>query len=293
MRIVETEYEALRPHLTPELASLPDPQLRAHLAMHGIDAENMEGFFDDLGKFAATAGKAVLKAAPSILPVAGSIVGTAFGGPIGASLGGSLGSLAGQGLGALTGQKPPAGGPAAGGGGLGGLISGGLGALLGGGGGGGAASQLLQTITRPETLKALGSMAMGSAGNPNVPIGGTSVPVAAFGNLLKTLVGKAEAEYAESVGRTGTTPAYMRSFDGEAVADPSIPDNRALALYALLQAVSREAELEYAEAAAEAAAEAEAEGSEQEMEAIQAEYDAIELMEVYESEYAEYESEEA
>jgi hypothetical protein len=211
----------------------------------------MEGFFDDLGKFAATAGKAVLKAAPSILPTVGTIAGTAFGGPLGAQIGGTLGSLAGKAVGAAT-----------------------------SGGGSAAAGQLLQTITRPETIQALGSMAMGALGKKDISVGGASVPVGAFGTLLKSLIGQAETEYAESmaVAEGDGTPSYMRDFSGQAVSDPAVPLNRAIALYQLLQAAS----LGGAERADESYDEADA--AELDMEAIQAEYDEMELAEVYDSE---------
>jgi hypothetical protein len=101
-----TQYPTLRESLHPELAELSDQRIEAVLRSQNLDAEAMEGFFDDLGKFASNAGKTLLKAAPSVLPVAGQVLGTAFGGPIGASLGGTLGSLAGGAIGSATGQKP-------------------------------------------------------------------------------------------------------------------------------------------------------------------------------------------
>src|SRR5579862_895710 len=58
----DAKYDNLRDNLNESLASLSDAQLENRLAMAGMDAEAMEGFFDDLGKFAA-------KAAPSILPI--------------------------------------------------------------------------------------------------------------------------------------------------------------------------------------------------------------------------------
>ena len=287
MPVATTQYESLRENIHPALAQLSDAQLETLFEKQGVNAEAVEGFFDDLGKFASSAGKAVLKAAPSILPVAGTIVGTAFGGPVGAALGGSLGSLAGRAVGAATGQPPPAGGA---GGGAGGLM-GGLGSLLGGSGlgsllgGSPAAGQLLQTVMNPQTMQALASMAMGPMGKPSVPVGGTSVPVSAFGNLLKMLTGRMEAEYAESVRRSKSdeTPDYMKDYAGQAKADPAVAENRAEALFELLQ-TNRQSEKESADAEAEA--EAEAERAQQEMEAWQAEYDAIELIEVYESEDA-------
>jgi len=281
MAVMETEYDNLRDNLSSNFAHLSDAQLEALLARNGMDAEAMEGFFDSLKSFASTAGQAVLSAAPSILPIAGTVVGTAFGGPVGAQLGGALGSLAGKAVGSATGQ--PA---AAGGGGIGGILSGVAGSLLGGAGGGGgsAASQLLQTITKPETMQALGSMAMGALGKPNVQVGGASVPVGAFGTLLKALIGQAELEYSEalSAAEGDGTPSYMKDFSGQPVADPAVPLNRAAALYQLLQAAPpRPSELDAAEADA-----AEADAAELDMEAMQAEYDEMELAEIYESEEA-------
>jgi hypothetical protein len=285
MAAMETEYDNLRENLSPNFAHLSDAQLEALLARNGMDAEAMEGFLDSLKSFASSAGKAVLSAAPSILPVAGTVLGTVVGGPIGAQLGGTLGSLAGKAVGAATGQPAPAGSGSAGG--IGGIISGVAGSLLGGGGGGGgsAASQLLQTITKPETIQALGSMAMGNLGNPNVQVGGASVPVGAFGTLLKTLIGQMEQEYSEAMASAegDGTPSYMRDFSGQPVADPAVPLNRANALYQLLQASGGRGG---ATESAEAEADAEADAAELDMEATQAEYDEMELLEVYESEEA-------
>lgn len=280
MAVMETEYDSLRENISPSFAHLSDAQLEALLARNGMDAEAMEGFFDSLKSFASSAGKAVLSAAPSILPIAGTVVGTAFGGPLGAQLGGTLGSLAGKAVGAATGQPAAAGG---GGGGIGGILSGVAGSLLGGGGGS-AASQLLQTITKPETMQALGSMAMGALGKPNVQVGGAAVPVGAFGTLLKALIGQAELEYSEALAAAegDGTPSYMKDFSGQPVADPAVPLNRAIALYQLLQASAPPpSELDAAEADA-----AEADAAELDMEAMQAEYDEMELAEIYESEEA-------
>jgi hypothetical protein len=283
MPVRDTDYDNLRENIAPQFAELSDQQLEILLARNGMDAEAMEGFFDDLGKFASSAGKAVLSAAPAILPVAGTILGTAVGGPIGASLGGQLGSLAGKAVGAATGQPAaPAsssglGGLLGGAGGIGGLVSGGLGSLLGGSP---AAGQLLQTITKPETMQALTSMAMGALGKPNVSVGGTSVPVGAFGNLLSMLAGKMQAEYAEAMAQAegDGTPAYMKDFSGQPVSDPAVPRNRAAALYELLQSAERGDD--------EESSEGEADAAEQEAEALQAEYDEMELAEVYDSEEA-------
>src|SRR5713226_5706719 len=143
---LNTDYPNLRQHLHPDLAGRSDKSIVAAFQKAGMDAEAAEGFFDDLGKI-------VKKVAPAVLPVAGTVIGGAFGGPIGASLGGSLGSFAGKAIGGGGGQAPA---PASG---LGGLLAGGLGSLVGGSP---AASQLLQTVMKPETMQAMASMAMGA-----------------------------------------------------------------------------------------------------------------------------------
>jgi hypothetical protein len=249
MPFYNSKYDNLRESVHPALAELSDSQLEYVLRGAGVDADSMEGFLGDIGKFA-------LSAAPSILPAAGGIVGGMFGGPVGASLGSSLGSLAGKAVGSLGG---PAGAPAA-------------------AGGSPAAGQLLQTITKPETMQAIASMAMGALGKSDVSVRGTSVPVGAFANLLGTLIGKAQAEYAEALAAAegDGTPAYMKDFAGQPVADPSVPLNRAIALYQLLQTTGKADEQESLDADADAA----------EADALQAEYDEMELTEVYESEEA-------
>jgi hypothetical protein len=266
----KTDYPNLRENLHPDFAKRSDKAIEAAFERYGSDAEAAEGFFSDLGKF-------VQKAAPAILPVAGTVVGGAFGGPIGASLGGSLASFAGKAIGGGGGQASS---PSAGG--LGGLLGGGgLGNLLGGSS---AASQLLQTVLKPQTMQAVASMAMGPLGKPNVSVGGTQVPVGAFGNLLKILSGRMEAEYNAKIAEARSdVPEYMKDYAGEPKGDPAVADNRARALFELLE--STESEQEAAEGA-EAAESAEYAPFQSELEALQAEYDAIELMEAYESEEA-------
>jgi hypothetical protein len=251
MPATKTQYENLRENLSERYAELSDARLEKLMERHGMDAEAMEGFFSSLGNFASSAGQSLLKAAPSILPVAGSVVGTMFGGPVGAKLGGTLGSLAGNALGAAT------------------------------SGGSFSASKMLQTIARPETLQALTSMAMGPLGKSAVSVGGTSVPVSAFGNLFKMLSGGMEAEYyAAMAASRESIPAYMQDYAGETKGDPAVAANRAAALYELLDS----SEADEAEAAdAEAAAE---ERYELQTEVWMAEYDEMELAEAYEAQDA-------
>ena len=53
-----TNYPNLRQHLNADFAELSDPRIESLLRSRNMDAEAMEGFFDESGKFA-------LKAAPS------------------------------------------------------------------------------------------------------------------------------------------------------------------------------------------------------------------------------------
>jgi hypothetical protein len=259
----EASFENVRGIVREDVGRLSDAELVSALATQGIDAENMEGWFSDFGKFAA-------KLAPTVLPIAGKLVGSVFGGPVGGAIGGQLGSLAGGAVTSATGVKP-ANIPF-------------LSAL--GGGGSPAAGQLLQTITRPETLQALASMAMGSMGRQNVPVGGRSVPVSAFSNLLGVLAGKAEAEVAQATAARSAVPEYMADYAGEAKGDPAVEEHRAAALYELL---NQESLRDWHEAESEGGWEAESESeSESEAEAIrradEAERFALEL-ELADSEY--------
>jgi hypothetical protein len=293
----QSRFNSLRENVSPELAHLPDRQLAEALAARKIDAEAMEGFFDDLGKFAA-------RAAPAILPIAGQVVGGIYGGPAGAAIGGQLGQLAGGAISSATGQRPaapaprPAPRPAApppppppamappGAEPMPAAPSiAGASAPIDPGAGSPAAGQLLQTITRPETLQALASMAMGSSGRTDIPVGGTSVPVSAFSNLIGVLAGQAEAEYAESIARAeNAVPVYMRGEWGEARGDPAVEEDRAHALYRFLgeqEAYGESGESEWAESE-----------SESESESAESEADAAELVELaYELSESESESE--
>jgi hypothetical protein len=261
---IDTSYPNLRQNLNASLASRSDEAIEAAFERVGLDAEAAEGFFSDLGNFAK-------KLAPTVLPIAGTALGTVVGGPVGAALGRSLGTVAGQ---AIAGNAPPGGV----GGAIGAVASGAVGGLIGGGGGSPAAGQLLQTLTKPETLQAVASMAMGAGlGKSDINVGGNSVPTGTFARLLSLLAGKMEADYNESLAAAReSVPQYMQDFSGQAKGDPMVADHRAAVLYELLEASGREETAETAEGA---------EGESQ-MEAQQAEYDEMELMELYETEEA-------
>jgi hypothetical protein len=276
----QSQFECLRENVSPELARLPDRQLAEALAERNIDAEAMEGFFDDLGKFAA-------RAAPAILPIAGQVVGGIYGGPAGAAIGGQLGNLAGGAISQATGQRAgggapaprpaarsqapqmaPRGAPAMTAAAPAPTPGADPSAPMEPGAGSPAASQLLQTITRPETLQALASMAMGSAGRTDIPVGGTLIPPNAFSSLISMLAGQAESEYAESQARAeSAVPRYMLGASGEARGDPAVEEERAQALFEFLSE-------------SEANGESESEAAEWESESAESEADAAELIEL-------------
>jgi hypothetical protein len=244
------EYENIREVINPQYRNLSSEQIESLLERYGMDAEAMEGFFNDLGNFAKSV-------APTVLPIAGAAVGTLIGGPAGGAVGGMLGRVAGSAIASQPG--PGAGGPPA-------AVHAPAPPALP------AASKLLQTITRPETIQALLAMLMGGLGRSNVQVGSTSVPVTAITNLLGVLAGKAEAEYnaARSAGGEAL-PEYMKDYAGEAIADPAVRENRAEVLYELFESTPVEQESEAGEAYQ----------FEGEMEATDSEYDAMDLAELY------------
>ena len=204
--------------LAPEYADLPPERLERLLrgSLCEVSLEDVESFWSGLKSF----GKQVGSFARQALPGVGTAVGTMFGGPLGAQLGGTLGGLASQGLGAAMGsggrrRRPGAPPPA---------------------GGSPAAAQLLNVMTRPQTMQALLSMAMGKAGTPNVRVHDTPVPPAAIANLLGMLANNAAAEYHQAVaGELSGTPRYLLDEAGELVCDPVDPNARAQVLLELFQ----------------------------------------------------------
>jgi len=260
MTVDESEFENLRENLSEAYSGFSDSELQMTMARQGVNAEAMEGFFDDLGKFAA-------KAAPVVLPIAGQVVGSIYGGPAGGAIGKQLGSIAGGAISSATGGGKPA------------AAAGGPPVPPGNNNATPAAGQLLNTITRPETLQALASMAMGSMGKSNVNVSGTPVPVSAFSNLLSTLAERAEAEYNAALAQDqGSVPKYLQDPSGRVKGDPAVASDRAEALYELLGASEALGESSEASESAESGEAL----SEWEMEADAAE--ALEMAEAYESE---------
>lgn len=237
-------YPLLRESLAPELRRLPAEDIEHLFEQVGLSAEEMEeGIWGSIGNAFRTAGRAVARAAPTLLPVAGTALGTVVGGPVGAAVGGSLGRLAGGAIGAATaprrrpapgpqrpGRRPaPAARPS---------------------GASPAAAQLLQVLNRPEVLRALQSMALGRSGTSNVTVGSTPVPVGAIANLIGTLANSASSEHHVLVaGEEGGVPVYLLDADGEAVVDLASAEERAQRLLELMdQALLADAaEIAYAD----------------------------------------------
>lgn len=308
-RYYESDYTELRELLSPEMAALSDDQLEAMVeSAFGGSAEDLENFWKSVKKFGKAAGGVLTKALPAVTTIAG----TALGGPVGAAIGGAAGqalsgalggALSGpnrgrgkrvlQGLagGAMSGVAGLAGGPGRALPGPLGAIAGAVGPVLGraagavAGGGSPSAAQLLRTITRPETLQALLSMAMGGAGRRQVPVAGTPVPPAAFANLLGQLANQAAAEYHQTVaGESTGTPMYLLDGAGEFVGDPADPMSRAeVLLVRLAEADAWEAAMEAeSDESDEAWDDAESEELwELELAELEDEYDEYDLADAY------------
>ena len=223
-------YEGVREALNPAYDDLSAQEVEWLLESVGLSAEDMEFNFK---KALRSAGSFVKAAAPTLLPVAGTVVGTAFGGPAGGAIGSTLGQLAG---GAIGGAGRPSTG-----------TSGQPSTMTAGvprpqqnaAGGSPAAAQILQLLNRPELLQSLLSMAMGQAGNRQTNVGSTSVPPAAFANLLGQLANQAAAEYNSAlIWDSEDVPAYLLDGSGHLLVDPSLPEQRAARLLDLLDEAS-------------------------------------------------------
>lgn len=171
------------------------------------------------------AGKKVLddptvgQIAQVVLPVAGATVGTLAGGPAGTAIGGKLGQAAGQAF--SKGSQPSSAAATA-------PVS-----PSSPQGGSAAAEQLLQLTQNPDVLKSLSSLALGSLGNMNVKLGngGPSVPVGGVMNLIGTLAGKAAVDADELLRESEHSSSYLLDEEGQFLGDPSVPEDRAQALY--------------------------------------------------------------
>jgi hypothetical protein len=220
-------FPAVRSVLAPELQDLAPHEIESLLASMGLDAEDMEF---NLGKAFSSIGKAAAGLAPSILPVAGGVLGTVVGGPLGGMVGSQLGNLAG---GAVAGAvsrpgprrtpRPAARRPA-------------VGAPRPPAVAGAPAQALLSVLNRPELRQAVSALALGPSGATQIPVGGTAVPPAAFANLLTSLGSRILGEQAGD--GDGAIPEYLLDDVGNLAVDPTVPEQRSERLLELLEAAA-------------------------------------------------------
>lgn len=258
-------YPFIRSALAPEFAALPAEDVEDLLESNGLRAEAMESFLSDVGSAFSSAAKAVAPIATKALPgiISGAATGCALGpwGCLGGALIGGVGSALSSGggkpaaggsssspVGAIAGAIPAIAGAMGGGGGVASGIAAALPAiagLVGGAGGGGAggggksnpAGVLLGLMQNPSVQQALMSLALGSAGRKDVPVGGTAVPASAFANLVGTLGTKAFTKAEAAAEPSEDLPQYLYS-NGSLTVDPAVPSQRAARLLEMLGEVS-------------------------------------------------------
>jgi hypothetical protein len=155
------------------------------------------------------------------LQMAGGAIGGIYGGPVGAALGSKLGQVAGQ---AFSGGRQPISKPAS------------------PKGGSAAAAQLLQLTQNPDMLKALMALALGSHGRKSIGIGktGQSVGIGALMSMLSKIASKANEDADELFRESAETSGYLIDSEGNFLADPAVPEERAEALYNVLSAAENQ-----------------------------------------------------
>jgi hypothetical protein len=235
---VGDEYEAIRPLLAEGWRNADPEQIEALLenVTRSMTREEAENFWSTISNI----GRSIAPIAGQVVGVAAPLLGGAIGGPVGASLGGTLGSLAGGALSSLGGRPAtPLRAPA---------VASPIRAPLPVAGAlataaptlslapapsattaaTSASSQLLSFLQNPQLLQSLLQQLLGGAGGGAVPVGsaGAAAPFGAFMNALSVLAGRAAAE-AES---ESTDSSYLFGANGELIADPHSPDERAAAL---------------------------------------------------------------
>jgi hypothetical protein len=254
-----SSFPLLRSCLAAEFSDLNDEQIDAVVAdVFGaeVTAEDIESFWNDIGRGLSRAGKSVARALPSIAQ--GAATGAGFGGPIGAIIGAAAGGAGGilsqsrnrtlRGIGSAVGGIGQVASTIRGGGigslaniALGGLSRAGargpLGAVASGlaraipGAAGGSANALMGLLSRPETVQALMSSSLGAAGRSRVMVGSQPVGVQSIMSAIGNLAGRAAQESAADTSEG--LPDYFLDAEGEAEIDPADADQRTDALLAL------------------------------------------------------------
>ena len=241
------DYPEIRAFLAPEYESASTEQIEAVLteAFGDVDAEALEDFMGTLKKV----GRGVVRRLPQIASgaAAGAGAGAAagpWGAAIGAAVGAGVGALSGGGRSARASGRPPPATPsraarpartprpAPSSGPTGpprpapplAARPSGTAARPNAA----AAAQLLQVLFRPEVMQALMSMAAGTSGRRTVQVGEADVPVAAVANVVSELAERAAFEYHAAGGAPlDETPGYLVGPEGESLADPASPEQRA------------------------------------------------------------------
>jgi hypothetical protein len=209
----------------------------------GVSSALSSGGGKPAGAGGGGAGGIVSGIASALPAIAGAV-----GGGGGSGAGGIVSGIA-SALPAIAGAVGGAGAGAGGGGVASGIPSAlpAIAGLVGGSGQTGApdggktnpAGVLLGLLQRPEMMQSLMSMALGPAGRKDVPVGGTSVPVAAFANLLSALGSKAFAQAEAWAEPSEDLPDYLYK-NGTLAVDPAVPAQRAAVLLEMLgQAAAR------------------------------------------------------
>jgi hypothetical protein len=236
--------------LSDRFQDMSPAQIRAELAIEGIDADAAENFFRDIGRAASSIGSA-------IAPRLGGIVQGAISGASTGAIAGPYGMLAGALLGGVTGglsapARPGAPGAAPPGGGGGGGPLGALGGILGslggrgGAGAGGAAGTLLGLLNQPGVTQGLMAMLLGKSGSGTVPVAGQNVPVAAIPNMIAHFANQAAAEW-EQVHGAPTRPTLEGLPESADSGERAEALAQAFAVDAILRDASAEQEAEASE----------------------------------------------
>lgn len=214
-----------------------------------LEAEGLGNAMRRVGRWASS--RQVRDLAGGLLPIAGTAVGTIYGGPAGAAIGGTLGKTVGQAIGG-GGRSPQKARPGPG-------VAAAtrpayavapVAAAPGVAGepapqvpeappdGSTAAARFLYLVQNPAFLSSLASLALGPEGARAVQVGdgGTQVPVGAFMNLASTLVAQATQDADALAGdQEEAADGYLRDRAGRLTVDPVVPEARADALLRLLQ----------------------------------------------------------
>jgi hypothetical protein len=225
-------YPMIRSVLAPEYASLPAAHLESVLASNGMRAEDMEGFFDDVGHAFNSAAKAVAPVASRALPgaLSGALAGCALGpwgclggavvGGVGSALastgGKSGGAQAARTIGSVASALPS--------------LAGGLKGAGGAGASGGVASTLASAL--PMIAGIASSGASGSPQTMSAPAGMGSAPAAPRPPSPTSLAPRASSTSQATHARASAAAAPDR--DGAQGTEPVTP-NPAGVLLGLVQ----------------------------------------------------------